>query len=69
MRKFLLIILISGIFGCNEKTTQKETSQATPAYSAAGKKIIVYTTAENTSYKLTPTDTLGFKHMGQPVET
>ncbi|MDB5200111.1 MAG: glycosyl hydrolase [Chitinophagaceae bacterium] len=33
------------------------------------KKIIVYTTAENTNYRLTSTDTLQFTYMGQPKET
>ncbi len=33
------------------------------------KKVIVYTTADSTSYKLTATDTVSFKHMGQPFET
>ena len=32
-------------------------------------KVIVYTTAENTSLRLTVTDTLKFSYMGQPKET
>jgi glucosylceramidase len=35
----------------------------------AQKKIIVYTTAEKTNLRLTPTDTLQFTFMGQPKET
>jgi glucosylceramidase len=35
----------------------------------AAKPVVVYTTAENTGYRLTPTDTLTFKKMGQPFET
>ncbi|HWB28347.1 MAG TPA: glycoside hydrolase family 30 protein [Chitinophagaceae bacterium] len=35
----------------------------------AVKKVIVYTTAQNTDYRLTPTDTVHFTHMGQPFET
>src|SRR5437868_2544124 len=31
--------------------------------------VIVYTTAENTSYRLSTTDTLHFTHFGQPLET
>ena len=34
-----------------------------------GKKIMVYTTAEKTGYRLSPTDTLQFTYMGQPKET
>ena len=33
------------------------------------KKIIVHTTAKGTDYRMTPTDTLSFSHMGQPFET
>jgi glucosylceramidase len=42
---------------------------ATRSFSVAGKKVSVYTTAQNTDYRLSPTDTLGFSHFGQPAET
>jgi len=35
----------------------------------ASKKIIVYTTADNTDYRLTVTDNLQFSDFGQPLET
>ncbi|MEJ0106514.1 MAG: glycoside hydrolase family 30 protein [Bacteroidota bacterium] len=38
-------------------------------YSAAGKKVIVYTTADSSDFRLTKTDSLEFKDMGQPLET
>ncbi len=44
------------------------TAQQKP-YSVTGKKLIVYTTADSTSLRLTPTDTLSFSMMGQPKET
>src|SRR6267378_5337183 len=34
-----------------------------------GRQIAVYTTADKTSYRLSPTDNLTFKPMGQPLET
>ena len=34
-----------------------------------GSEISVYTTADNTNLRLSATDTLTFKHMGQPLET
>jgi glucosylceramidase len=34
-----------------------------------GKKVSVYTTAENTEHRLSATDTLAFKPMAQPLET
>jgi len=34
-----------------------------------GKRVIVYTTADNTQLRLTASDTVGFKPFGQPLET
>jgi glucosylceramidase len=34
-----------------------------------GRSVTVYTTAEKTNYRLSQTDTLAFKRMGQPLET
>jgi glucosylceramidase len=34
-----------------------------------GREVAVYTTADNSDYRLSPTDTLVFKHLGQPLET
>src|ERR1043166_7535369 len=35
----------------------------------AGKEVSVYTTAENTDYRITATDKVSFKPFGQPLET
>jgi glucosylceramidase len=40
-----------------------------PPLSIEGKEVTVYTTADNSNYRLAKTDTLAFKHMGQPLET
>src|SRR5712692_2432643 len=37
--------------------------------SIEGKEVAVYTTADNSNYRLSATDTLAFKHLGQPLET
>src|SRR5260370_25141330 len=34
-----------------------------------GREVKVYTTADNSNYRLSATDTLVFKHLGQPLET
>jgi glucosylceramidase len=34
-----------------------------------GREVKVYTTADNSNYRLSDTDTLVFKHLGQPLET
>src|SRR3954447_8069650 len=37
--------------------------------SVEGRNVSVYTTAEKTGYRISPTDTLTFKRHGQPLET
>src|ERR1700694_4021114 len=37
--------------------------------SVVGREIAVYTTADKTNYRLSATDKLTFRHMGQPLET
>ena len=44
-------------------------STAAKARASAAAPVRVYTTAANTDYRLTPTGTLEFKPMGQPLET
>jgi glucosylceramidase len=34
-----------------------------------GRAVAVYTTADKTNHRMSPTETLTFKHMGQPLET
>jgi glucosylceramidase len=38
-------------------------------FSVEGRKVNVYTTAEKSDDRISPTDTLTFKHLGQPLET
>ena len=67
MKKILVLILLSsstGLFAQNDMGTIQS-----KIYQTAGKKIVVYTTAENTSYRISATDTVQFKKMGQPFET
>lgn len=47
----------------------RRTRAARQAFSAGGRKVTVYTTAEKTDYRITATDTLAFKPYGQPPET
>ncbi|HET7117850.1 MAG TPA: glycoside hydrolase family 30 protein [Hanamia sp.] len=67
-KNFLLLITIS-LLACNHKMTTGTSASGSNDYNADSKQIIVYTTAENTDFRLTPTDTLHFNDFGQPVET
>src|SRR5712691_8204009 len=44
-------------------------SETAEPLSIEGKEVAVYTTADKSNYRLSPNDTLTFKHMGQPLET
>ncbi len=67
MKKFsLFFFLLSSLF---VRAQNNSSSLATKHFSFLGKKVIVYTTADSTAYKITATDTATFTHMGQPFET
>lgn len=71
MKKLVLISLVF-ITACASKQSHTGTASHDPStspYEAAGREVTVYTTAENTPYRLTPTDTVAFKDFGQPQET
>lgn len=71
MKKYILFSLSLLLFySCNQpvKVGGNQTAQSSK-FEAAGKKIIVYTTADSTNLKLSLTDTLAFRELIQPVET
>src|ERR1051326_7192046 len=45
------------------------TSHSDTSFNIEGKKVLVYTTADSTNYRLTTTDTLRFADFDQPLET
>lgn len=66
--KYRVLILGAAIFaGCNEQ--QKSKTPVASNYSVDGKTAYVYTTADSSSLRMSLTDSLSFKDMGQPVET
>ncbi|CAN5419935.1 glycoside hydrolase family 30 protein [soil metagenome] len=72
MKQFLLYATLATIISCNEKSAETNTSNTnadTISFSTEGKTVMVYTTADSSNLRLTATDTLQFKDMGQPLET
>jgi len=51
------------------KPRGKAQSQTAVSFSAAGKQVRVYTTADKTDHRISLTDTISFKSVGQPKET
>ncbi|MFN2578760.1 MAG: glycoside hydrolase family 30 beta sandwich domain-containing protein [Pyrinomonadaceae bacterium] len=56
-------------FGSHKQNEGFERPQKAPRFSRFGKKVTIYTTAANTDYRISRTDTLAFKQVGQPKET
>ena len=75
MKQFLFFTLTVLFISCNDKAAQDTNTDtgkpgdSSAPYSAEGKTVVVYTTADSSTRRLTATDTLTFKEMGQPMET
>ena len=72
MQKRILFVLGVSLFvACtNNKVADITTAPTdTSAINLDSKKVIVYTTADSTNYRLTATDTLSFADFDQPLET
>jgi len=69
--KKVLIVLVASIFimGCNQNNVAGVADTADSSFTVDGKNVIVYTTADSTSYRLSLTDTLNFADFDQPLET
>lgn len=67
MKRMYFVFTVLVLFSCTEKK-EKKSDTGIASFSTAGKKVIVYTTADSSNYRLTVTDTLEFKEKGQPFE-
>ncbi len=67
--KYLPLIFLLVFFSCQPSAPVTQQSQVSQPFMTGDKKVVVITTADSTSYRLTPTDTLGFTDFPQPLET
>ena len=66
----LLLLSLLLLFSCTQqRQLPRSESTFVEKFKVEGKKVIVYTTADSTNYRLTVTDTLYFKELIQPKET
>src|SRR5947207_15711002 len=56
-------------FGSHKQTDGFRRPQKAPRFSTTGKQVTIYTTAAKTDYRISRTDSLSFKPVGQPKET
>ena len=72
MNKIVYLTGLVLLAACSENRVADVSTTATAtdtSYSIDGKKVVVYTTADSTTFRLTPTDTLSFADFDQPLET
>ena len=74
MKSIAFIIILAGLFSCADNQTNEQVASETSfkpdsSFSTDGKKVMVYTTADSTAYRLSLTGTVEFKEMKQPLET
>lgn len=66
---FLSLLLLAACNGSRDTDNRPALTRSENPYSAEGKELIVWTTAEGTDHRLSVTDTLTFSDFGQPPET
>lgn len=71
MKHYIVIITAAVLGACQQPagTQQQLQQEKQAADSITTRKVTVYTTADSTRYRITPTDTLSFEDLPQPLET
>src|SRR5438552_4709323 len=71
MNKLIYVTVLFLLAACTENKVADTTttSNSDTSFNINGKKVIVYTTADSSNYRLTATDTLSFADFDQPMET
>lgn len=72
MKKALILLITCFLAFCTARQpsdTLAVSANKNSSFSLEGKKVIVFTTADSTNYRLTAMDTLTFSAFGQPLET
>src|SRR5881394_3802101 len=64
MKKTILVLFAIPFF----VFSQQKNATVEKQYTAKGKTVVVYTTADNTNLRLTKTDDVSFKDLKQPFE-
>ncbi len=65
---FLIATITVLLVGCSNQRQQNKSVAATNNFSTEGRRVIIYTTADSTNYRLTATDTLSFVNIDQPIQ-
>src|SRR5437773_9133999 len=71
MNKLTYLAFLFLLAACKENKVAdtSTTTNSDTSFNIDGKKVVVYSTADSTNYRLTATDTLSFADFDQPLET
>ncbi len=69
MKKFFFTATSVLLITCKQAEKHEVSNSAPATFSVEAKKVIVYTTADSTDFRLTPTDTLSFSELDQSEES
>jgi|SRR5665213_2606708 len=69
MKKILFAVTAIFFFACNDSNKEDALNSSQNNFSPERKKVIVYTTADSTNYRLSLTDTLSFTALDQSKES
>ena len=64
MKKLSFVITATVLFSCADSANKENKLVGSSSFSTEGKKVLVYTTADSSSYRLSATDTLGVYRKG-----
>ncbi len=68
MRKYILVFSAAALGACQQQPAAKQEAKTDTA-GITSRQVTVYTTADSTSFRITPTDTITFTDKAQPFET
>jgi glucosylceramidase len=69
MKKIMFVLWMLCFAACNQPMRETLTQDKAPAFTTDNKTVTVYTTADNSSYRITQTDQLNWIDLKQPLET
>jgi len=69
MKRYVIIITAAVLGACQQPAGTPQQPENQTALNLNGRKVTVYTTADNTGYRITATGTLSFEDLPQPLET
>ncbi|MFC4231950.1 glycoside hydrolase family 30 beta sandwich domain-containing protein [Parasediminibacterium paludis] len=69
MKNSIITLSLLALAACNQPVITNQSATSNKSNFTDGKKLVVFTTADSSNFKLSATDTLSFNDLAQPKET